>query len=133
MTGPRPTFEIHESRTSGFLRLVLTGELDHFGAPILEDRLTRLRARRSPVRLDLSNLESIGSTGIRLLVQSVGDARIKGWEFQIEPDVSPKVMSVFRLVHLERFVGYSTSAHPSGAVVPDTSTGELVSAATIVD
>jgi anti-anti-sigma factor len=105
MTGPRPTFEIHESQTSDFLRLSLTGELDRVAAPVLEDRLTRLRARKSPVRLDLSKLEFIDSTGIRLLLQSVGDARIKGWEFQIERDVAPQVMSVFRLVHMERFIG----------------------------
>jgi anti-anti-sigma factor len=105
MTRQRPIFEIHESQMSGFLRLSLTGELDLVAAPVLEDRLTRLRARKSPVRLDLSKLEFIDSTGIRLLLQSVGDARTKGWEFQIERDVAPRVMSVFRLVHMERFIG----------------------------
>ncbi len=129
MTGPRPTFEIHQSQTSGVLRLSLIGELDHFAARTLEDRLTRLRARKSPVRLDLSKLEFIDSTGIRLLVQSVGDARIKGWELQIEPDVSPKVMSLFRLVRLERFLGL----HPSRAAVPDTSTADPLSTTATAD
>jgi anti-anti-sigma factor len=91
------------------------GELDRWSAPILEGRLASLRAVRSPVRLDLSRLEFIDSTGIRLLVQSVGDARLKRWEFQIERDVSPPVLSVFRLVRLDRFVDSCPPAALAGA------------------
>jgi len=82
----------------------LTGELDLASAPKLADRLARLRAKKSPVRLDLSKLDFIDSTGIHLLIKTVGEARIKGWPFQIEPDVRPQVMSVFRLLQLEHFV-----------------------------
>jgi anti-anti-sigma factor len=85
-------------------RLSLTGELDIASAPKLQGRLARLRAKKSPVRLDLSKLEYIDSTGIHLLIQTVGEARIKGWPFQIEPDVRPQVMRLFRLVHLEHLV-----------------------------
>ncbi len=86
------------------MRLSLTGELDRASAPILEGRLASLRVVKRPVRLDLSRLDFIDSTGIRLIVQSVGDARIKGWQFQIDRDLSAPVASVFRLVHLDRFV-----------------------------
>jgi anti-anti-sigma factor len=116
MTGPRPPFEIEDSRPNGVLRLTLTGELDRWSAPILEGRLAGLRATRSPVRLDLSRLEFIDSTGIRLLIQSVGDARMKGWEFQIDREVSPQVLSVFRLVHLDRFV---ESCRPAALAAAD--------------
>ncbi len=102
MTGPS-AFEIHESRNAEWLRLTLTGELDRFSTPLLEDRLASLRATRSAVRLDLSRLEFIDSTGIHLLVQTIGDARMKGWAFQIEPDISPPVLRLLRLVHLDRF------------------------------
>ncbi len=105
MTGPKPRLEIDESRVKDCLRLTLTGELDMASIRVLEDRLARLRAKRDCVRLDLLQLEFIDGTGIRLLIQSVGDARIKGWEFRIERDVAPNVMSVFRLVHVERFIG----------------------------
>ena len=71
---------------------------------MLADRLAPLRAKKRPVRLDLSELEFIDSTGIRLLTETVGEARIKGWPFQVEPDVAPEVMRLLRLVHLEHFV-----------------------------
>ncbi|HZU61977.1 MAG TPA: STAS domain-containing protein [Solirubrobacteraceae bacterium] len=88
----------------GILRLSLAGELDRWSAPLLEDRLGRLRALKTPVRLDLSQLEFIDSTGVRVLVQSVGDARIKRWQFQIERELAPQVASLFRLMHLDRFI-----------------------------
>jgi anti-sigma B factor antagonist/stage II sporulation protein AA (anti-sigma F factor antagonist) len=89
---------------NGSFRLSLTGELDLGTTPELEDRLTRLRAANSPVTLDLSRLNFIDSTGLHLLVRMVGDARIKHWQLRIEPDVSPQVTRVFRLVHLDRFL-----------------------------
>ena len=101
---PPPTFEIYETHDNGWHRLSLTGELDMGSAPMLEDRLARLRATRSPVRLNLSQLEFIDSTGIHLLVRTIGDAKIKAWELKIERDVSPQVMRLFRLVRLDRFV-----------------------------
>jgi anti-anti-sigma regulatory factor len=48
-----------------------------------EARRARLRAKKSAVWRDLSKLEYIDSTGIHLLIQTVGEARIKGWPFQI--------------------------------------------------
>lgn len=102
--GPRPPFAISESTADGVLRLTLTGELDRWSVPLLEDRLGRLRVVREPVRLDLSKLDFIDSTGVRLLIQSVGDARIKHWQFQIERELAPQVSSLFRLMHLDRFI-----------------------------
>ena len=104
---------MQESTTSGVLRLSLSGALDRRSAPILEDRLARLRALKSPVCLDLSRLELIDGAGVRVLVQTVGDARMKRWPFQIERDLlTPQVLSVFRLMHLERFVDRDPSAVP---------------------
>lgn len=104
MMRPPPNLTIHESRLDDSVRLSLTGELDFATTPALENRLTGLRARRSPVRLDLSNLDSIDSTGLHMLIRMVGDARIKHWQLRIEPGVAPRVMSAFRLVHLDRFL-----------------------------
>jgi anti-anti-sigma factor len=105
MTGPAQHFDIRETKIDGFVRLSLTGELDLLSTPVLEDRLSRFRAFRSPLRLDLSGLEFIDSTGLHLLVRTVGDARIKKWQLQIEPNVSPQVRSAFRLAQLHRFIG----------------------------
>jgi anti-anti-sigma factor len=104
MTALPPPFSISESRIDGWLRLSLTGELDRAAAPTLENRLAPLRVRRARVRLDLSGLDFIDSSGIHLLVQTIGEARIKHWDVEIEPDLSPQVQRLFRLVHLDRFV-----------------------------
>jgi len=104
MTAPPQPFTIQESQVDGCVRLSLTGELDMLSAPVLEDRLSRFRAFKSPVRLDLSRLEFIDSTGLHMLVRTVGDARIKKWPLQIEPDISPQVRSAFRLAQLDRFI-----------------------------
>jgi anti-anti-sigma factor len=70
---------------------------------ILEDRLTRLRAKKRPVRLDLAQLEFIDSTGLHLLVRAMGDARTNGWELEIAPEISPTVSRLFKLVHFNPF------------------------------
>ena len=109
MTGPPQPFEIHERSGDGCTRLALTGELDLQSAPVLEARLARFRAVKSPVRLDLSRLAFIDSTGLHMLVRTVGEARIKGWELKIDPDVSRPVRSAFRLVQLDRFLAPDAS------------------------
>jgi anti-anti-sigma factor len=88
----------------GWLRLSLTGELDRSSSRQLEERMASLRATRAPVRLDLSQLAFMDSTGIHLLIQLVGDARMKKWQVQIEPNVSRQVLRLFKLVHLDRFL-----------------------------
>ena len=108
MTAPPHPFEIHETETDGSVTLTLTGELDLLSTPVLEDKLSRFRAFKSPVRLDLSKLEFIDSTGLHMLVRTVGDARIKKWKLQIEPEVSPQVRSAFRLAQLDRFIAPGT-------------------------
>lgn len=104
MSYPPPNFEIHESQVGHALRLRLTGELDLATVPVLEDRLTRLQATSSAVRLDLSELDFIDSTGIDLLVRIAGAARTNGWQLQIEPDLAPNVKRVLALTGVERIV-----------------------------
>ncbi|HLY49118.1 MAG TPA: STAS domain-containing protein [Solirubrobacteraceae bacterium] len=114
MTGPG-TFQIQESSSGQWLRLTLTGELDRFSTPILEDRLAPLRVARSPVRLNLSNLGFIDSTGIHLLIQTIGDARMKGWDFALDQDISTPVLRLLKLVHLDHFALSSEAVAKSGA------------------
>jgi anti-anti-sigma factor len=99
----QPYFDILESRDQGGLRLSLRGELDFASTRVLDDRLTRLRAKKRAVRLDLSELEFIDSTGLHLLIRSLGDARSNEWSLQIEPEVSPMVQRLFRLVRFDPF------------------------------
>lgn len=98
-----PYFEIREAQVDGELRLSLRGELDFASTQLLEDRITRLRAKRRPVRLDLSKLEFIDSTGLRLLIRAVGDARTNGWQLQIDPQLADTVSRLFKLAHFDPF------------------------------
>ena len=112
MSIPPSNLEIHERRTRHGLRLRVTGELDIATTPILEDRLARLRATSSPVRLDLSSLDFIDSTGIHLLVRIVGDARAHHWQLQIDPDLAPQVKHVLKLTGLDQIVMGGDSTAP---------------------
>lgn len=98
-----PHFEILEREDREQLTLALCGELDFASTRVLEDRLTRLRAKKRAVRLDLSELDFIDSTGLHLLIRAVGDARTNGWRFEIERDVSASVRRLFALVHFDPF------------------------------
>jgi len=100
-----PPFELQERETDeGFLRLSLLGTLDTRSVPSVEQRLHELRILARPVRLDLSRLEAIDTTGVEVLVAAHADARLRRWRFEIEPGVSPTVASVLRLAHLDRLV-----------------------------
>jgi anti-anti-sigma factor len=101
----QPHFEIEETKSDGRIKLSLRGELDFASTQVPDDRLARLRGRKLPVRLDLSRLEFIDSTGLHLLVRSMGDARTDGWELQIDPEVSQTVSRLFKLVHFDPFSG----------------------------
>lgn len=103
MASPRQ-FAIDESREDGWVRVAVAGELDLRSVTSLDDRLTSLRARRTPVWLDLSRLEFIDSTGLSLLIRTVGDARIKKWRFVIDSQLSPQVRGLFKLARLEYFL-----------------------------
>ena len=113
---PSPQFDIREIQHDGHVRLSLEGELDMASAPVLEDRLTRFRAKKQAVRLDLSKLAFIDSTGLRLLIRAVGDARSAGsWQLEIEGDLAPTVRGLFRLVHFDSFVSREPEDPERGA------------------
>lgn len=99
----QPYFEILEKHEHGELRLSLHGELDFASTRQLDERLTSLRAKKRAVRLDLSRLEFIDSTGLHLLIRSVGDARSNGWKLEIDPEISGSVERLFKLVHFDPF------------------------------
>lgn len=91
----------------------MTGELDLRSVTSLEDRLTSLRALRTPVWLDLSRLQFIDSTGLSLLVRTVGDSRMKKWRFVIDPNLAPQVRGLFKLARLEYFLTEGDSTAPA--------------------
>jgi anti-anti-sigma factor len=95
-------FKIDERQERGWLRLALTGELDLAAAPVLDARLGQLRAEHVAVRLDLSKLQFMDSSGLQVLLRSITDARENGWNLEIDPHRSPVVQRLFELTGIDR-------------------------------
>ena len=102
--GSTRSLKVHRSERDGHDYLRLIGELDLASAPRLEDRLRQLRAAHAAVRLDLSELRFIDSTGLHVLIRAVQDSRRDGWRLEIDPDVSPAVRRLLQLINVEGFL-----------------------------
>jgi anti-anti-sigma factor len=87
-----PSFEIQETvDDDGALRVALIGELDIAVAEAVEQRLRQHREDGRPVRLDLSQLDFIDSSGVQTVVLGIKHARRSGHEFEVDRRVSPSV------------------------------------------
>lgn len=102
----RSQFAISEERDPhGSLRLVPRGDLDLASAPRLQARLDELAAEGTPVRLDVSGIEFIDSSGLRVLVNAVRDARPSGRRLEIYGAPAKQVQRVFELTGFDRAQG----------------------------
>jgi len=63
-----PRFDVAVDEENGTVVLRLSGELDLVSEPILESALARAKGR--PVRIDLSELAFMDSTGLRALLSA---------------------------------------------------------------
>lgn len=97
-------FELEEVRSNGSLTLSLAGELDILSAPVLQRRLRELRRQGRVVRLDLSRLGFIDSTGIQVLIEAWQNAQDAGSQLEFDPNVSSQVSRVLALVNLDRLL-----------------------------
>ena len=89
------TFTLAEDAGSGGERVIwLRGELDIDSAPDLERVLLRSRPASQRVVLDLSELEFMDSTGLRVLVRARAVAEDGGWEVVLR-DVPPTIRRLF--------------------------------------
>lgn len=96
MPGP---FDVTISEHGETVHVELSGELDISTAPLLEDGLRRLEADGPELLLlDLSRLEFMDSTGLRLLIGADARARAAGRRFVL---VRGNEM-VQRVLHLTR-------------------------------
>jgi anti-anti-sigma factor len=87
-----PSFEIRESVDGdGALRVALIGELDIAVADVVDQRLRQLREEGRPVRLDLSELDFIDSSGVQTVVLGIKRARGSGHELEVDRRVSTSV------------------------------------------
>lgn len=94
-----PSFEIRESADAdGAVRLMLIGELDIAVADGVETRLRAHRADGNPVRLDLSQLDFIDSSGVRAIVLGLKHARSGGVELDVDTRVSSTVARMIEIM-----------------------------------
>ena len=94
-----PSFEIRETvDDDGAVRLALIGELDIAVADGVEERLRAHRADGHTVRLDLSQLDFIDSSGVRAIVLGLKHARSGGVELNVDPRVSSTVARMIEIM-----------------------------------
>jgi anti-anti-sigma factor len=98
-------FQIEQHRElDGGVRLTLLGELDMSVAGDLQSRLDELKATHATVRLDLSRLTFIDSTGIRIVTLARLEANRNGWQLEVERDVSPAIRRPLELLGLDQIL-----------------------------
>jgi anti-anti-sigma factor len=97
-------FRVVESRDpDGRLRIALTGELDLAVADRFSARLAQLSSDRVDVRLDLSGLVFVDSSGIRAMIEAVQRGRQYGDQLVLVlveaiPEVTRTVLATLDLV-----------------------------------
>ena len=94
-----PSFEIRENLDAdGVVRLALVGELDIAVADRVEERLRRVPEDDPGIRLDLSGLEFIDSSGVRAIILGLKRVRESGHELDVERRVSPTVARMIEIM-----------------------------------
>jgi anti-anti-sigma factor len=88
----------------GTLRLMLVGELDVAVIDHLSTRLRELRKEGYPVRLDLSGLQFIDSSGIQEVIRELADARRDGWQLEVDGPMTDQVARTVDLVGARDFL-----------------------------
>ena len=78
----------------GLVCMSAIGELDHVASESLVGRLGQRKAAGESVRLDLSRLQFIDSSGVRAILVSVREARRDGWHLEVERQLSWQVERV---------------------------------------
>lgn len=106
-------FEMFERRDGdGMLRLVLVGELDLAVADDVRARLHELKLADQPVRLDLSELEFIDTSGIRTLLRALDETR-DGWTLLIDRQTGAYVEQVIQITGLRSVIWPTNNDTPS--------------------
>lgn len=99
----------------GRVRLLLIGELDHATTEGLVQRVDQLKEAGSPVRLDLSGLEFIDSSGIRTLIVTLGEARRDNFQLEVDRSVSWQVERVIKVLGIDSVLWPDGNAPADGS------------------
>lgn len=91
-------FEIQEVPRDGWARLLVTGELDVSTALTFRRRLRALRAKRTHVYVDLSQLEFIDCAGAHALNDALTHSQEGDWRIEVAPRLSDPAKRFFDLM-----------------------------------
>lgn len=86
----------------------VSGELDAYTAPTLEDFLQERISSGSAVRLDLAGVTFMDSSGVRVIVNADNELRSAGSELVIR-DPSPVVARLLQLTSLDDRLNIETT------------------------
>lgn len=100
MLGEGERLWISEQAAGTLVRLKVGGELDMATAGALRERLLELGEEGRGVRLDLSELGFVDSSGLQALLAAATQFRDNGLEFAVEPQLQPQVVRLFTLVQV---------------------------------
>ncbi len=92
----------------GTVEMVLRGELDIASAPVLGAGLRKVAAPGRTVRVDLSGLVFMDSTGMRSILEAHRDAKRDGWTLRLGRAPEP-VQRVFAMSGVERLLPFEAS------------------------
>jgi anti-sigma B factor antagonist len=111
-----PVFEVHEG-TAGRRVVHLVGPLDIATSGAVEEALRSALEGGGPVRLDLSDVTFMDSSGMRSLLRAFRLARERDAAFELipGPPVVQRVLHVTGLADLLTFVERDDPTGPTGA------------------
>src|ERR1041384_8287103 len=96
----QPRFEVNVEDADGAVLLRLNGELDLVSEPVLADELAKVEGR--PLRIDLSALAFMDSTGLRALVTAWREYAA----FNLRGPSEPSVERLFELTQTNRILPF---------------------------
>jgi anti-anti-sigma factor len=98
-------FRIEERfERNGEVRLELIGEFDLAVVELVASRLRELRKGGYGVRLDLSRLTFLDSSGVREIIRELGHARDNGWELEVDGPLTEAVARTVDLLGARAFL-----------------------------
>jgi anti-anti-sigma factor len=97
MTGSS-VFETQEAPRRGWVRLLVTGELDASTALTFRRRLRALRAANTHVSIDLSQVEFIDCAGAHALSDAITQSQEGDWCVEVAPNASVQARRFFDLI-----------------------------------
>jgi anti-sigma B factor antagonist len=111
-----PPFRVRVQKLDGETVVIASGELDLATTGELRSCLTELRGGDHPIRLDMTDVEFMDSSGLHTLVRATEDFAADGSRFMIVP--SEPVRRVLELVDLDDRLPIERNTGPSARATP---------------